>query len=327
MTDVDPAALARLRHEALSVSPAYPGGPAALAFHTEMMARVLPAALEGPTGGLFQDSDEVGLNAFVLWWREPFLPGGPEVTHLLAVRRPGSDPAWLLRALDEVLPGLDDTVNATLLAWDAAARAHLLGRGLGMSSVHLAGRVDEALQRLVEARDPPRQPGGGLTLAVFEEHHLDDVMDIRREYFSKHLGFCWFGADPGALAEQRRRVLARGPRDLHLAVLEGQTVRGYASAAVRDPCPHHGSSAGMDLVLHPEIQGRGVGTVAYRVLLEHLAAEGVGWVKGTTGQPPVMRLARLMGRRPMGVDLRRSPVLPTAWFDAILREPQAAINP
>ncbi len=57
---------------------------------------------------------------------------------------------------------------------------------------------------------------------------------------------------------------------------------------------------------------------AYRLLLEAMCDHGIEWVKGTTSQPPVMRVARAMGRRVYATNHRRGASFPPGWFQPAL---------
>ena len=95
---------------------------------------------------------------------------------------------------------------------------------------------------------------------------------------------------------------------------------GYVSARFNPEDPHHGRSAGVDLVLDRKARGRGLARPLYRCVLDAMAERQIGWIKGTSARPQVLRLAGVMGRRITSVNLSRRDVFPEGWFDPWLEQ-------
>jgi len=306
--------LTDLRYRGVSRSPVYPGGPAAIARHRAYLEQ----GLERGALRVMRHGDE--LAAFTLEWSGEG-PGGEGESRDLVIHRRESPATldWLRQVLSEAAPGWPAHLQVAVPTWDTALRALLEELGLGIQSVLLTGRVDQALARLVEARDPPRDLTHlGLTIAEAAPDHAEGVVALRRQVFTAEPQYCWFGALPGFLEAARAGLSDPEFHGERRVILDGERVVGFLSCTYSDDDPHHGRSGGMDLILDASIRGRGVSIVAYRLLLETMAAHGTLWIKGTTAQPPVFHLGRLMGRQPYIVTLSGRGFFPPGWFDAIL---------
>lgn len=300
-------ALAELRSENLC-GPHLPGTLASPAFHLGL----IQAALKH--GGTLE---HLGNRAFVLGWIEP-ADVGPRA-YLMAHVEAG-DPAalqWCLRALERVLPTLDETLEVTLGIRQEALWRHLLTLGLGFNAVNLAGRTDLALQRLVQAYDPPATLPG-LQVRGIEPSDADVVVELVRASFTDEPIYHSYGAHPASLKRIRAKIEQPDGRRRSWVIEEDGRVQGMFEVAHIPSCPHHGSAAGTGLVLAPALRGRKIAIFAYRQMLEHLVEQELAWIKGTTGRQSVLHLARVMGRGVTGVVLRRTFVFEPGWFDTML---------
>jgi hypothetical protein len=306
--------LVALRYDHIARSPVYPGGEAARAMHTRY---VLDGLQRGDHHLRLLRAPGGRLQAFALAWQVYDPMRAATLTHVL-VHREESEAAlgWLAGVLPGFLAPLADDLEAGIPAWDAPLRGLLEASGLSLQSVVLAGRVERALARLVARYDPPRALPG-VALVPMQPGHIDALVALHRRVFSAAPQFCWFGASD-AFLEGYRAYLESPPPGPRLVALEGGEVAGYLASRFNLEDPHHGRSAGMDLILDERLRGRGLSKVAYRLLLEAMVAGGIEWIKGTTGQPPVLKLARVMGREAYVATLSRRGFFPAGWFDVIL---------
>jgi|GEM_PF-3798580 len=303
-------AAARLRRDDLARSPAYEGPPTAVEFHRGLLARchqldVLP--------GVSDDS----LRAVVAVLDDPEPAHGVPSTHLFVHRR-REDPgalAWTTRALDRRVPHTAFTPMVMLTADELALRRHFQALGLSMLQVSLSGRVDTAIERL---RDHPRPPlPHGVQLRPQQPRDADAVATLKQRTMGDGR-FVWFAAGPGYLDLERQRARS-DPNGWRWVLEDDQGVAGTCSVSVRRTDPHnHGGSGGIDLVLAPRLQGRHLSWGLYWMMLHTLHSAGLRWIKGTTAQPGVMRVATAMGRVPTAVHLRRGAAFDDAWFCARL---------
>lgn len=234
---------------------------------------------------------------------------------------------WLEQVIDRELPRMEADVDLLLdVSYQRALRA-LLRRGVGIDSLQLLGEPNDALSGLLEERHVEPALPDGLRLVALDEPHVDAVIELYRATFAADPRYCWFGANPRYLESLREALhedLDRRVRGQHVIVrgraagraMSGEVI-GHAGAAVKDR-ELWGPSAGMSLVLKPELRGRGLLRSIYRALLESMIANGARAFRGGTSQPPVIRLARTMRRPLQGFLLRRPTLSPRAVFDPYL---------
>ncbi len=194
--------------------------------------------------------------------------------------------------------------------------------GLGIDSVVLLGDVAPCLAALKAERDPASMQARGFSMGPLAGMgDVDRLVGLTRDVFAAHPGWCWFGTTGLQLARERqglmRSIGGGDPDDLTEAIRHDGEVVGMVQAHIEDN-PLWGRLAGVGLLLDPRFWGQGLLGPMYRRLLERLAAAGVQRIKGGTSQPPVMRLARLMGRPVHGVHLRYAAAFPRRHFDPIL---------
>ena len=299
------AACAGLRLSDLQRSPGYQGSPAALEQHLAFMKR----AVQGGSLQCLQEGGEV--IAVVVSW------SGHQVGEVMPTTffgvhrlpRPGT-----LRWLREVLPkAWPADAQVQLAAWDAELRALLLGSGLAISSVAMAGPLATASERV--ARRPVRPAPPGVRLRPFEDADVDGVISLYQEVFGAEPAFCPFGTQPVYLDQVRRKHLDPEADGTHFVFEREGVVRGMIGAWFREPDIHTPpSSAGIDLLLGRELRGQGLSWMGYRWVIAAAWARGARWIKGTTGQPSVMHMARALGRWTTALNLRVDAPFSEEWF-------------
>lgn len=213
--------------------------------------------------------------------------------------------AWLCEAYDRIAgppDAPDRTIHVHAQSSDPLVRDHLVRRGYGIEAAVTYGEAEAALERLVSACDPPRDLSAlGLELApLSSEADVDAFTALSRQTFSDEPQWCWFGASDAFLAAQRESLLeALATPESHCwqVVRRDGRFAGMFGCSIDLDNPIWGPSAGMDLLLAPELRGRGVLKTAYRLTLEAMIAAGARVFRGGTSQPGVMHYARLMGRQ------------------------------
>lgn len=238
--------------------------------------------------------------------------GGPVV--LAFVDRDPSDAA-ALSALGALLarhaPSLDAATLLEVSAHDRPLLDLALTSGFGISSVAMVGRPSTALEALGPADDAPLR-ALGLTLAPMQHRHIGHVVALHRQIFEPHPEWCWFCGKPSHLV-RLAADLAR-QREHHVVLLRGDEVVGHAGADLSRDDPFWGTHGGLELVLSPALQGRGLARPLYQRLLGDLVQRGAVALKGHSAQPGVLALARLMRRPWHAFDLRRDAPFPAEHF-------------
>ena len=104
--------------------------------------------------------------------------------------------------------------------------------------------------------------------------------------------------------------------------LDGVTVGVIQSSEELDPLYRH---AGIDIGVHPDFHGRGLGTDALRALARHLFAQGHHrlTIDPAAANEAAIRVYTKVGFRPVGVlrDYERAP--DGTWHDGLLRDLRA----
>ncbi|MGK0362898.1 MAG: GNAT superfamily N-acetyltransferase [Bradymonadia bacterium] len=307
-------ALARLRHQRLARHPQYRNDHKALGSIRTALARVYDRAHRQGQAWVLDS------RACVLVVDEPVAWHGAAAREIWVDH--ADDPAaeaWVCARLSAL--GRTPTAECLLdVAYDGVRR-HLLRTGWGIDSISMVASTADALRGLMASR-PPELTHPAVEIRTLTPADVDAVVNLSRRVFTRAPEFCWFGADVAFLQERQAALQAptQGPREV--LVQHGEIV-GYWAADF-DPSPIWGRAAGLDFVLLPPVQGIGLGRVGYRRLLEALIARDIGTFKGGTNQPPVLHLARRMGRTPWRTWMRASAPFAPDHFAALL--PQLALS-
>jgi hypothetical protein len=151
---------------------------------------------------------------------------------------------------------------------------------------------------------------------------IELAIALKRLYFTAHPEYCWFGANERYLQRCREELSealhhsrrgGQGPVRAWVLYREGQFM-GLFSHSVAFEHPLWSSLAGLDIILHPKIQQKGVVKTVYRVMLESMCELGVKVYKGGTSQPAVMALGRVMERPLFSWVLRKRAPFPVGHF-------------
>jgi len=105
---------------------------------------------------------------------------------------------------------------------------------------------------------------------------------------------------------QRVSVLKREDCSLYILKNKRGTVKGYFGFYTHMH-PVFGPLAGPEFVFDKSIQGKGLSTMAYKILLEDMVKAKVKFLSGHTSQIGVFKNAKSMGRVPVNFALRHSP--------------------
>ena len=191
----------------------------------------------------------------------------------------------------------------------------LYARGCGIRAIELLGQCTVALERLVEAYDPPRDLthlGLDLRFLVCESDSwraaslLNACLrsDDRSAGWVDDLGYIvdWWFRKISAVAD-----MGFGNNVDWLIERDGKLLGLFGF--VTGPFPPH-----LEIVLAPEIRGKGIAKTAYRLILEHLIDSDRKRFLGITHQSAVLGLGRLMQREPVRLVIGRNSPAPRAHF-------------
>ena len=297
-----------LRVSTLERHPLVVAGPAA----RDHVFRQLHAVHDSPEAVVEALAGPDGPLAVFAWahFEESFF--GTPVDRIAFDQAPGAPiRPWLDAILARELPRMTSPLDAMIDAHYPDAIRAMLVAGLGLDSVQLVGSPTRALEALGDATH------AGLELRPLRRADLDRTAEFERDLFAREPQWCFFGASRGFVASRRATLETSlsEPGSVERSVyLEGQYV-GHASATVQ----RHGlfgELAGMSFGLDPRARGRGLLRPMYRHLLEAALEHGADCFRGGTSQPPVLHLAKVMGRTPQAWLMRRSvPFTPDHFGD------------
>ena len=229
--------------------------------------------------------------------------GGPVV--LAFVDRDPTDAAalaaigtWLARHAS----ALDGATLLEVTVHDRPLLEVALASGFGISSVAMVGEPRSALAALGPADDTPLG-ALGLSVVAMQHRHVGHVVALHRSVFQPHPEWCWFCGEPSHLRRVAADLASR--REHHLVLLRGDDVVGHAGGDLVQDDAFWGTHGGLELVLRPELHGRGLARPLYRRVLGGLVQRGAVALKGHSAQPGVLALAKVMRRPWHAFDLRR----------------------
>lgn len=310
-----------LVRRAYAVHPEYVAGPAATARHRGAVADFICRARY--TGEVRSRWRGDALDAVVAVYAEPDSWYGVPRRSIVLDRDPDvADTIGWLR--DQVVDlGITADTDIFVFAADRALVGPLLDAcpTLGVDSVILLGDPRRALDALMARKAPPTLAERGLTTGpVADVAEVDRLVDLTRDVFAAHPEWCWFGTTPMQLARERSGLLLGiGGRedDLTVVIRRDGVAVGMVQQHLEDN-PLWGRTAGVGLLLHPDMWGQGLLNAMYRHMLERLVTTDAVVFKGGTSQPPVMHLGRLMGRPLHAIHLRAGAPMPPAHFASYL---------
>lgn len=260
---------------------------------------------------------------FMHWRQEESWYGPP--THTCALDFDWADPEAALWATQTLLSAeLTPEAELMLSSRYPSTLGVALGAGFGLDSVMILGHPKRALQRLMSAYAPPPHLGAmNLELRPLSSStEIELALALKRIYFTSHPEYCWFGANERYLDRCREELSqalhhsrrgGQGPVRAWVLYREGQFM-GLFSHSVTLKHPLWSSLAGLDIILHPKIQHRGVVKTVYRVMLESMVELELKVFKGGTSQPAVMALGKVMERPLFSWVLRKRAPFPVGHF-------------
>lgn len=205
----------------------------------------------------------------------------------------------------------------------------LQAAGFGVVKLALTGVVEQMLARVVDLRCIAPASLGLEVRFLTTDDEVRATAALRRDYFTSHPAHGWASAsltdaqqsaiDARVEAEiERRRTEGPGTE---WVVLAGDVVVGCFGFTTPSESPIVGRNSGFNICLSPAVQGCGLGTLAYRIMVERAAELEVEFMHGMTSNPAAIRIAARIGRHVDNWLLRRDPpwVADEIAFDPALR--------
>jgi hypothetical protein len=245
--------------------------------------------------------------AFLVWGpRRESIPPSQRAVIALDLSD-GEAAAWMAEALAS-LPGLDSAFTADLDPAYSPLLSLLEPRGFRAVRFRLEGQVTTALEAL--DRRSPAAPAG-FTVRPMRAEDIPEVLAQRRRAAR---------ADPSLGHPRALDGTSAGDAAID-AALRDQLLRQLGSSRTSSRSPSQlvlirsdrivGSvgfvpvegGRGIDLLVVPEMRGRGLAWLAYRHLLLAMRRHGVSRFDGETSSPAVVHISRQLGRRVSSIEL------------------------
>lgn len=321
-------ALAHLRFQAHTSHSEHRTDRGAFEVTRDFLARGYQALNTGAHGDLKTYTRHGQTRGYLMHWRQEESWYGT-ATHTCALDFDWADPEAALWATQALLSA-DLTPEAELMLSSRypSTLGVALGAGFKLDSVVILGSPKHALRRLMSAYAPPVHLGA-MNLEIrglSNRTEIELALALKRIYFTSHPEYCWFGANERYL-ERCRAELSQalhysrrgnhGPVKAWVLYREG-TFMGLFLHSIDLKHPLWTSCAGLDIILHPKIQHRGVVKTVYRVMLESMVNLDLKVFKGGTSQPAVMALGKVMERPLFSWVLRKQALFPVGHFTPYL---------
>jgi hypothetical protein len=174
--------------------------------------------------------------------------------------------------------------------------------GFSMSGVVLTGGRSAAAKGLAKIPAPRSLKSLGLTtrrISTLKE--INQAISIQRREFSRNPQFGWI-IGSRAFNQMIRNIMIQQLSDKNQSMVswvivdKNEKVWGFYSMFIRMKDPLWAPSAVLGIILHQKIQGRGIVKYIYTHLLKEMKSRNIVHFMGSTAQPAVMGLAKVMQR-------------------------------
>ena len=259
-------------------------------------------------GQLYTHYRDDRLKGYLMHWDQQESWYGPPIQNCV-LDFDWKDPSavlWATQKLLEIQPYLGPHCELMLNARYASILGVSLGAGLHIDSVVLLGNPKESLKQLKLNCAPPEHLGY-MNLEIqpmMNRREVEWAVKLKRQYFTSNPQYCWFGAHEVHLQQYKKELVdavrcrRKGQKGSAQAwaIYREDTFLGAFSFTEEENHPLWGHFAGVDIMLHPRIQKKGVVKTVYRIMLESMVENNVSVYKGGTSQPAVMGLGSMMKR-------------------------------
>lgn len=186
--------------------------------------------------------------------------------------------------------------------------------GLALDAVELLGHCEQGLQVIGEPLSP--LPYGLAWKPLRSKEDLYGALELRRTVFEANPEYAWFASNPehAVRFKQRLEEEMAGDHLWHVLVKHGQVLGFYGSSLAKEN-PLWGPRGGVEFVLDPKLQGRGIGKEAYRRTLLGLVQNGCPVYTGVTANPAVLHLGAKLGREMIRFHVRAGGTLTQRHFE------------
>jgi hypothetical protein len=234
--------------------------------------------------------------------------------------------AWFSAELPRIRPLMGKKVETYIDVWQWRVLAALDGVGIHAAGLATEGEIGPAILRL-KRRDPKIE--AELAASPYSIRPIrtladvDDYLELIRQEFTRNPKFGWFVADPRFLKGLRKEFqgwLREGKTRAWVVEHRAKIVGGFEFIYSKWSRKLRCGSVGLNLTR--SAQGKGLARFIYWTVLPEMARAGALKFEGSTGQPGVLKLARVMKRKCTAIEvfgLGFRP-FPKGHFDGWIRE-------
>jgi hypothetical protein len=216
--------------------------------------------------------------------------------------------AWLYQTIIDDLPKIDDGAMLTLpLAyqklWPAWRKI-----GFSIESLSFGGFPRIALDSLLAKQSQPWPDLAALNLTltpIHDANHIHEIAALRADVFRRQPEYCWFYHNPGVAEQFDSMTRARLTAGRQWRLDRNNHILGFFGYGAQTT-ELFGKSVSLDFAFAPEIQGLGLGRLAYKVMLKAMIDDGIAYFNGTTANPAVLHMSRHLLRPIITFNLRQA---------------------
>ncbi len=244
---------------------------------------------------------------------------GQRLTKLTLDFRLGSPEAlkWTKKALKEARARSPKSeINLMLMAPYRALIPSVSKNDMHVENLILVGDTKVSLASLRKKYGKLEQSDFSIN-PIRSERQIRDSLSILKREFERNPQFGWFVADPRYINKERKmlRLEAKRRRPNYFVMESGGKTLGYFGVEFNPKNAVWGKVGGYTFCFSEAIQGKGLLKYAYSVLLKRLEELGADTYIGGTSQPSVLKLSRLMKRKPFAYIIRNGPgYFPSSYF-------------
>jgi hypothetical protein len=242
--------------------------------------------------------------AAALWRNDDFFPG--LIVNHLVIHQPSTDRIDL-KHVRHITQMWRRSINSHCIMALSSSQFKMLPAfakiGFGVEFVVLRGDTSKSLTSLrTRLKTHPHPPDDIEIKPLLDARHIKDIRRLKLREFRRNPQYGWMITSPKYLNPDIARIkaeLIKGRKD-HWGIFYQGKMRGYFGVAV------HGKQkpAGVELVFDVSMQGKGLASIAYRMMFERLSQLKIKHYQGGTSHPAVLKVGSRLKREPIAVVLR-----------------------
>ena len=210
--------------------------------------------------------------------------------------------AWCIEQLKFHAGSFATTTLAVLYSTQTNLLPTYFDLGLTVHGLQFIGTPADGIAGLQKSDVPMWTELGLQSVPLESAQQIDDVVQLKLEYFREHPEYCFFYSNASASEHDRTRMLdlLRSKNSYRKVIYDNYGLAGsYAYDVIRNDY-----AVGMDICFRPRIHGIGAGKCAYKDMFEAMSSQGIGHYRGVTSNPAVLHLTQKFNRSVATIHLK-----------------------